>query len=310
VALVRPDPDQVDSRYLLYFFLSRAWRQVIESNVITGATVDRVPLEKFPTFLAALPRLRVQQHIADILYAYDELIDNNRRRMALLEQAARQLYCEWFVRLRFPGYEHIPITNGIPEGWERRPLECCADFLSGGTPSKARNDYWDGNIPWVSSGELTTMRVQETSLNITAEAVQAGSRMVPTGTILVVVRGMSLAKEFRMSVTARQVAFNQDLKALIAKPDVDANYLFHALETQRDQIRDRAGEASHGTKKLETAVLASVPILLPPNHLQHHFRDFVVLSNAQWDNLYKQNQKLRAARDLLLPRLMSGEIAV
>ena len=122
VALVRPDPNQVDSRYLLYFFLSRGWRQVIEGNVVTGATVNRVPLERFPSFPVALPRLRIQQQIADILSAYDDLIENNRRRMALLEDAARQLYREWFVRLRFPGHEHTRITNRVPERWARLPL--------------------------------------------------------------------------------------------------------------------------------------------------------------------------------------------
>ena len=80
-----------------------------------------------PSFPAALPRLCIQQQIADILAAYDDLIENNRRRMALLEEEARQLYREWFVRLRFPGHEHTRSTNGVPEGWEkptaRRPRD-------------------------------------------------------------------------------------------------------------------------------------------------------------------------------------------
>src|SRR5439155_20339913 len=120
VALVRPDPEQVDSRYLLYFFLTRGWRQVVESNVITGATVDRVPLERFPSFPATLPRRQLQQRIADILASYDDLIENNRRRIALLEEAARQVYREWFVRFLFPGHEHTRINKGVPEGWKRQ----------------------------------------------------------------------------------------------------------------------------------------------------------------------------------------------
>src|SRR5690242_11128319 len=144
------------------------------------------------------PDTQVQERIADVLSAYDDLIENNRRRMALLEEAARHLYHEWFVRLRFPGQEHTRITDGVPEGWEKRPLDQCAKFLSGGTPTKSRPEFWEGSIPWVSSGELTAMRIWRTSLNITEEAIDAGSRMVPPDTILVVVRGMSLAKEFRI----------------------------------------------------------------------------------------------------------------
>ena len=118
VALVRPDPNQVDSRYLLYYFLSYQWRQVVEGSIISGATVDRIPLEKFPSFPIGLPSLPVQREVASILSTYDELIENNRRRMALLEEAARQLYHEWFVRLRFPGHEHTRIVDGVPDGWE------------------------------------------------------------------------------------------------------------------------------------------------------------------------------------------------
>lgn len=251
-----------------------------------------------------------QKKIAGILSAYDDLIENNRRRMVLLEEAARQLYREWFIRLRFPGYEHTRITNGVPEGWERRPLGCCSEFLSGGTPSKERTEFWEGEIPWVSSGELTAMRIHRTTHNITTEAVSAGSRLVPAETILAVVRGMSLAKEFRVGLTARPVAFNQDLKAIVSKPNVDALFLFHSIDAQRDEIRDKATEASHGTKKLDTPVLAGVPILVPSEPLQRHFRDYVYPQHCQWSNLDQQNERLRAARDLLLPRLMSGEISV
>lgn len=310
VALVRPDPMKADGRYLLYYFLSQDWRRIVEGNVMTGATVDRIPLERFPEFPATIPSLAIQRRVAEILGAYDDLIENNRRRIQLLEDAARQLYQEWFVRLRFPGCEHTGITDGVPEGWSRRQLIECASFQSGGTPSKSRAEFWEGDIPWVSSGELTSMRIHRTKLNVTAEAVDAGSRMVPPETILAVVRGMSLAKEFRIGVTAGAMSFNQDLKAIVAKPEIDALLLFHALDAQRERIREQATEASHGTKKLDTAVLSEVPIMVPPKLLQRLFRENIEPMHAQWDNLDQQNQKLRTARDLLLPRLMSSEVTV
>ncbi len=97
---------------------------------------------------------------------------------------------------------------------------------------------------------------------------------------------------------------------MIAKDDVDPVFLFSSLIEKRNQIRDRATEASHGTKKLDMAVLFAVPVTVPPAKWQQMFRDLVDPMNAQWDNLRAQNEKLRAARDLLLPRLMGGEIAV
>ena len=296
-----------DSRFLYYTFLQLG-RSGGFSPLFTGATIKHLPREKLAKLGVALPPLRDQQHIASILSAYDDLIENNRRRMVLLEDAARLLYQEWFVRLRFPGREHTRIVDGVPEGWRRRDLGALATFLSGGTPSKARADFWEGEIPWVSSGELTALRIDDASLHVTEEAVEAGSRLVPPRTILGVVRGMSLAKEFRLAMTSRTVCFNQDLKAIVAGPDIDADYLFHALVAQRDTIRDRAGEASHGTKKLDTPVLASTPILVPRPPVQRAFTEIVDPMNRLWDNLNRQNRQLRAARDLLLPRLMRGEL--
>ena len=93
--------------------------------------------------------MRVQQRIADILSAYDDLIENNRRRMALLEEAARQLYREWFVRLRFPGHEHTRITNGVPEGWQRQTLGEVAIPLIMATPP-ALTSTWSGQSSFAS----------------------------------------------------------------------------------------------------------------------------------------------------------------
>lgn len=294
----------------LYYFMELPYvTQWLTQNAV-GTTMLNLSARIIGGLPVRLPTVGVQTRIARILSTYDALIENNRRRMVLLEDAARHLYREWFVRLRFPGQEHSRTVEGKRHGWERRTLKECASFSSGGTPSKARSEYWEGEIPWVSSGELTSMRIGDASLKISAEAAQAGSRLVPRETVLAVVRGMSLAKEWRLGITSREVAFNQDLKALTAHAGLDPLFLFHSLEVQRDQVRDRAGEASHGTKKLESAVLSSIPILVPPPFLQQLFRDHVGPMHDQWDNLSRQVVKLRAARDLLLPRLMSGEIGV
>lgn len=303
------DEHRLLRRYAYYLFNTADVRAQISASA-TGGKVRHTAPSRIARVKIALPRVATQQRIVEILSSYDTLIENNRRRMALVENTARQLYREWFVLLRFPGREHTRVSGGVPERWERRTLADCATFSSGGTPSKAREDFWEGDIPWVSSGELTEMRIADTPLHITREAAEAGSRLVPRETILAVVRGMSLAKEWRIGLVSREVAFNQDLKAITANAGIDPLFLFHALDAQRDQVRDRAGEAAHGTKKIETAVLSSLPILVPPRPMQRLFRDHVAPMHDLWDNLSRQNKKLREARDLLLPRLMSGEIAV
>ena len=122
MALLRPDQDKVDPRFLHYYFLSPAWRAKMDAIKVTGATVDRIPLTIFPDTEVSLPGLENQFRIADVLSAYDDLIENNWRRIALLEEAARLLYREWFVHFRFPGHEHVKITDGLPVGWEQRVL--------------------------------------------------------------------------------------------------------------------------------------------------------------------------------------------
>lgn len=305
---IRPH-DDLDNRFLYYSFVNLGNAGVLAS-LFTGSTIKHLPREKLALVQVPVPPLSVQQSIAEILCAYDDLIENNLRRMELLEASARHLYEEWFVHLRFPGYEHTTITNGLPEGWHQRQLADCSTFHSGGTPSKSVPEYWDGDIPWISSGEMAHWRIHDSVRRVTEDGAENGSRMVARNTILAVVRGMSLAKEFRVAMCSRPMTFNQDLKAIVAGPDVRPEYLYSSLLSQREQIRDRATEASHGTKKLDTAVLSETKLMVPAKRFQDIFAEFVVPLHELWDCCFSQTIKLRAARDHLLPRLMSGELVV
>ena len=115
------DPHQADARFVKYLFDATIKRRAQQFS--QGATQDNLSQEKLLSLEFNIPRVDEQTRIADILSTYDDLIENNRRRMALLEESARLLYREWFVRLRFPGHEHTRVTDGVPEGWERMPLE-------------------------------------------------------------------------------------------------------------------------------------------------------------------------------------------
>jgi type I restriction enzyme S subunit len=118
---LRVDRNIADPLFCFYYFASPRYTEYIRNRSIGGA-VPGINLGILKSLPIALPSTKVQHHIADILSAYDDLIENNQRRMALLEETARQLYREWFVRLRFPGHEHTRITSGVPEGWEHQSL--------------------------------------------------------------------------------------------------------------------------------------------------------------------------------------------
>ncbi len=148
--------------------------------------------------------------------------------------------------------------------WQQRVLGDCLRLLSGGTPSKSRNEYWDGDIPWVTCKDMKVERIHDTEDHLTSLGALNGTRVVPENTILFVVRGMILARHFPVAMTKRQVAFNQDLKAVEPADFIDTEFLFHWLRANSYEILGRADEAGHGTKRLQTDRLLALPINVPP----------------------------------------------
>ena len=281
VALVRPNPSMADSRYLLYFFLSHAWRKVIEGNVISGATVDRIPLERFPDFPAALPPLHVQHEVASILSGYDDLIENNRRRMALLEESARLLYREWFVRLRFPGHEHTRIVDGVPEGWERKTLgECITLNYGKALKSEIRVD---GEYPVYGSSGI----------------VGSHEKPLVKGPAIILGRKGNVG-----SVYWSAKSFYPIDTVYFVDAESSSLYLYYALKHMHFISTDVA------VPGLNRDFAYSRPLLRPAATMLRAFLETVTPIHAQLDKLDEMNQNLCAARDLLLPRLMSGELAV
>ncbi len=147
---------------------------------------------------------------------------------------------------------------------ERTTFGDCVTLQSGGTPSKAREDYWGGHLPWVSCKDMKVDRIHDAEDHLTELGALNGTRLVPPNTVLFVVRGMILAKDFPVGITKRAVAFNQDLKAVVCKPGVDSEYIFYWLKANSREILGRADEAGHGTKRIQTDRLQSLPLALPP----------------------------------------------
>jgi type I restriction enzyme S subunit len=172
-------------------------------------------------------------------------------------------------------------------GWPTVRLGDIADFLSGGTPSMKKPEYWGGNIPWVSAKDLKGSRINDSILHLTEEGALNGTKLVPENTVLCVVRGMSLANEFRISLSNVPVTFNQDLKAICPHKGVNPIFLFYTLFARREHIKRLAGEASHGTKKLPTEVLQSVEIRLPDPSVQQKIASFA----SAYDDLIENNRR-------------------
>jgi len=160
-------------------------------------------------------------------------------------------------------------------------------MLSGGTPSKANESYWKGDVPWVSCKDMKTERIFDAEDHLSKEGTESGTRMVKPGTVLIVVRGMILAREFPVAVAKRAVAFNQDLKALECAPCLNDQYLFYWLKARTYDILGMADEAAHGTKRLQTDRLQSLEIDLPPRPVQAA----IVSVLSAYDDLIENNTR-------------------
>jgi len=285
VAIVRAKPDEFDSRFLKYFFISPFMQDTMLSLAGSGGTRKAITKEMIQKFEIPKPALPVQEEIADVLSAYDELMENNRRRMGLLEEAARLLYREWFVRLRFPGHEHTRITNGVPQGWERVPFED-ALVLQRGFDLPER-DWQEGEFPICCSTGIVGYHKE-------AKAKGPGVFTGRSGSLGVVnfVEG-----DYWPHNTALWVREFKKVTPMFA--------LFLLREMNLEQYN---GGASVPT--LDRKAVHRVLVLIPPRKFITLFDEQLAPMFAQLGNLALQNQKLRAARDLLLPRLMSGEMAV
>ena len=171
--------------------------------------------------------------------------------------------------------------------WQHRRLGDLVSLRSGGTPKKSEDRYWSGDIPWLSSKDLTTPRIYDAPLHVTEEGAAHGTRTVPENTVVFVVRGMSLASQFRVSITKRPCSFNQDLKAAECGSDILPDFLFYSLYARREHIRALAGEASHGTKKLETSVVKNIRLGVPDISTQER----VVEVASSYDELIDNNRR-------------------
>jgi type I restriction enzyme S subunit len=298
MALLRPNQNLVDPRFLHLYFHSHAWRRTVESQVVSGATVDRIPLLRFPDFVLSLPPLTVQRHIADILYSYDDLIENNLRRIHLLEQSVRLLYKEWFVHLRFPGHEHIKIKNGVPEGWEEKRLSEIANITMGQSPKSIYyND--DGNgLPFHQGVTNFGIRFPTHKTYCTVQ-----NRLAEPGDILFSVR----APVGRINLTTDKIVIGRGLSAIRSKLDRQ-NLLFYALTShffKEDMIGGGSIFAAITKKDLH-----NVELLQAPDWISDMFTEHVRPIDRQIENLNWTVENLKKARDLLLPRMMNGEVFV
>jgi type I restriction enzyme S subunit len=298
------DEQKSDVRFIKYTFdtLKHRFQQVSQ-----GVAQDNLSLEKLLSIKLRVPAQKQDQaDIAKVLTAYDEAIENNRRRMALLEKAARLLYEEWFVRLRFPGHEHAPIKDGVPKGWAMQSIANVTSFLKRGIAPR-----YDEEAPGlVVNQKCIRNGILDLALARNQSREFAAERQVQVGDVLVNSTGEgTLGRVAQVCIPIENCTVDTHVTIVRPKPEIPLNYFGRVLMAWEPRFSTMGRGATNQTELSPTAI-GEVEILIPQKTVAKEFEALAAPISTQVANLLAQNNKLRAARDLLLPRLMSGEIEV
>lgn len=247
-----------------------------------------------------------QREVASILSAYDDLIENDRRRIQLLERAARLIYKEWFVRFHFPGHERVARVDGLPDAWKRAPAFDVMDILSGGTPDTKNPRLWNGGIPFFTPKDVSDgAYVLSTEKHLSEEGLRnCNSRLYPKDTVFISARG-TVGK---VALAQTDMAMSQSCYALFAKAPMNQLFLYLSVLDGVEQLRSRAVGSVFSAIVRNT--FRSIPFVVPEGRVLRQFGELVSPMFRQIEILSHEAMKLAKARDLLLPRLMSGRTAV
>ncbi len=304
--------DNLDYRFLFYSLLNIGHTKRFD-QYFTGATIKHLPGEKLAKVEVEIPPLPIQQRIAAILSAYDELIENSQRRIRILESMARALYREWFVKFRFPGHENHRMVDSalgkIPEGWDTKTVGDSFEISGGGTPSRKEPGYWEnGNIRWFAPSDLTgagTMFMDDSSDHINELGLaKSSARMFPAYSVMLTSRATIGAT----SINTREACTNQGFITCIPNDDVPLYFLFHWVTENVPTFQRLASGATF--KEISRGVFKTIKLIRPPETLVRRFEGAVAPMAEQALALQRKVQNLRRTRDLLLPRLLSGQIHV
>lgn len=297
------DPKKFLIRYLYY-----AMQLQLEHlrSISTGAATKFLTLSLLRGIEIRVPATREQRRIASILAAYDDLIENNSRRIAILEEMARRIYEEWFVRFRFPGHEGVRMVESelglVPEGWGFRALGELVDEVRDSISPEAIG----ADTPYVGLEHLPRRSIALAEWG-NAEDVQSTKLRFRAGDIL-----FGKIRPYFHKVAVAPISGVASTDAIVIRPKCAEGYAMVLSVVSSDAFVAHATQTSNGTKmpRANWKVLERFPVPIPPEDLQLQFAALVTSSVAAISNHVMCNRNLRITRDLLLPKLISGELDV
>lgn len=299
-----------NSRFIYYLVTEKSFVDYL-SLVAKGSAYPAVDTNDFKKAKVSIPDLPTQQRIADILSAYDDLIENNNKRIALLEKAAQELYKEWFVRFRFPGHETTRFVNGLPEGWEVKRIKDIATVKSG---YAFKSEWWQNDgVPVVKIKDIQNNTIDMSDFSYVSEEIanKAKHFFVTAGDLLIAMTGATIGKialvpkSDKMTVNQRVGKFFLGKEPIKRVPFLFCLFLQNSIQEQIITIAN-SNAAQPNISPFDIEKLK----IFYNTEIIARFNDVLTPSFQKIINLRAQNQNLAKQRDLLLPRLMSGKLEV
>lgn len=298
--------EELNIRYLCYA-LNQQLRLL--KTMSSGSTTKFLTVRMLDNLDIPLPSINIQTEIVNILSAYDDLIENNQKQIKLLEEAAQRIYKEWFVDLRFPGYENTKIVDGVPEEWRVASIADICDTVGGGTPSTKIQSYYEkGDILWVTPTDITrnfSLALLDTEKKITPEGLKNSSaKILPAETILMTSR----ASVGFFGMCKYEVCTNQGFISCIPKRENLQMYLLFNLKSRIEEIRQKAGDSTY--LEISKTVFRELKIILPKDEVLAEYQKD---GHDIFDEIYCRTEMIKSLVDMrnrLLPKLMSGEVEV
>lgn len=298
--------EEMDYRYVYYWFLLAGKRGALK-QYYTGATIMHMPGQKLKEVVIDKPPLDVQRKIGDYLEAFDDLIENNQKQIKLLEEAAQRLYKEWFVDLRFPGYEDVAVIDGVPEGWRYKRVEEFGEVITGKTPSTSKTEYYGGNIPFVTipdmHGSVFPLVTEKTLTKVGADTQK--NKYLPLNSVIV----SCIATVGLVNIAVEACQTNQQINSVILQNDNELYFFYESMKRIK-ALLDGVGSNGATMTNVNKTKFSSIKVLYPVEDLVKRYNELCKPIFDKILALSKSIIKAEQARDRLLPKLMNGEIKV
>lgn len=305
--IVVTDTEKCDENFV-YYYLSQDSVKIELANIAGGAANQaNISPADIKGLKIPFPSIDIQREIGRILSVYDDLIENNKKQIKLLEEMAQRLYKEWFVDLHFPGYEDVEIVDGVPEGWKRGKIGEIVTTSSGGTPSRTHKEYYTGKHLWVKTKELDDGFIFDTEEKITDDAIRKSSaKYFSKGSIILAMYGATIGK---LGIAVEDMTCNQACCVFDCSGfRLGTEYLYCWLIYNRTFLITQGKGAAQSN--LSQQMIKNFNILIPKDELLKKFSDIMQPCFQRKAKLQKQNIKNVKIRDSLSIRLMDGKLEV